>query len=222
MAETYSAETKILIEKAKALSEHLQLLINSDTRQFIVRNNRDPLALMYWNIVFEHHQGLLLLLKHLYPAPAFALLRVVQEASFRSFLVMFGTEKQVAAIKAGTYQMDFKAVGEQIDQKLQIGPLVQPRMQLTTKALHDFTHSGPQQLLRQFSRVGADEVDIASSYADDEINGLVSEATVAIGLTTMFTTEYFDLPLENTIGIELVGNFVSGIKPHPPIARTTR
>jgi hypothetical protein len=163
---------------------------------------------MYWNILFEHHQGLLLLLENDLPVPAFALLRVLQEAFFRSFLVMFGSERQVAAIKDGTYQTDFEAVGRQIDAKLSSGPMVQIRTQTTIRALHGFTHGGPQQLTRQF-RKGSNGLDIISNYSAAEVCGLVNESVVAVGLAAAFTTEFLCLNAGNSDALHLVDQYVN-------------
>jgi hypothetical protein len=210
---SYSRETKHVIEKAMALSERLQLLINSNDRQYIIRSHRDPLAFMYWNIVFEHHQGLIFLLHNDYLAPAFALLRILQEAVCRSFLAMFGTERQAAAITNGTYQTDFEAVGRQIDEKLESGPLVQARMKDTIKALHGFTHGGPHQLTRQF-RKARDGMEVISSYSDEEVRGLVNETIPPVGITAAFTTEFFELASENSLALEMVNEFVQSTA-HP-------
>jgi len=194
-----------------ALSESLQLLINSDDRQYTIRNHRDPVALMYWNIVFEHHQGLLLLLRHYYPAPAFALLRVLQESVCRSFLTMFGTERQFEAIKKGTYQTDFAAIGQQMDEKLGSGSILQGRMKETIKALHGFIHSGPQQLMRQFRAKDGGTADIISNYSDGEVCGLVNESIPPVSLMAAFTTEFLNLPVENEQALKLVHEYVQGL-----------
>jgi hypothetical protein len=50
-----------LIVTANSLSERLQLLLSND-RQHVIKTNRDGLVLLHWSLVFEHHQGMLLLL----------------------------------------------------------------------------------------------------------------------------------------------------------------
>src|SRR6266446_6028394 len=88
------------IAQANSLSERLQLLLSND-RQHVNKTNRDALCLLHWSIIFDHHQGILLLLQHILHAPAFALLRPFEEAFVRSFVVMYGTENQVQAIWKG-------------------------------------------------------------------------------------------------------------------------
>jgi hypothetical protein len=215
----YSEQTQHIIDDAFTLSERLQLLINSDRRSFVIRSGRDPMALMYWNIAFEHHQGLLLLLKHYYPAPAFALLRVLHEAAFRSFLAMFGTEKQLAAMKEGTYQMDFAAVAKMIDEKMESDPMLEPLMRYIIKGLHGFTHGGPQQLLRQFKRM-PDSIDITSAYSEMEVCGLVGQTVIIIGLVAAFTTEFFNLSAENTKALEILVEHIQKFPKLDPAAAT--
>ena len=190
-----------------ALSQRLQLLINRNDEGYVIRSHRDPLALMYWNIVFEHHQGLLFLLQNHYPAPAFALLRILQEAAFRLIVVMNGTENQFVSIKTDTYKTDFVEVGKLIDQKLESGPIVQLRTQDTIKALHGFTHGGPHQLTRQFCKLD-DSLNIMSNFSDSEIRGLVNETIPIVSLTAAFTTEFFNMVTENSTALQLLDEHV--------------
>ena len=68
------------------------------------RTRRDHVALRYWTIMFEHHQGILLLLHTKHYAPAFALMRPISECFMRLFLVTNGTDAQYDSILKGTYQ----------------------------------------------------------------------------------------------------------------------
>jgi hypothetical protein len=177
------------------MSDQLQLLVNG--RGVLVRNKRDPLALMYWNIVFDHQQGIFLLLKEFFDAPAFALLRVFMESMFRACVVMLGPETEVEMIKQGRYKLNPDRVAKIIDDELESPePLVQSRVRLTFKTLHGFTHSGAEQLVRQFGR-GSDGMDIVSSYSDEDVCSLVNETAVPIVLLSHFMTAYLDLPEEN-------------------------
>src|SRR6267378_4600289 len=100
-----------LIIQASGLSERLQLLLSND-RQHVIKTDRDGLCLIHWSLIFEHHQGILLLLRHGLCASAFALVRPFEEAFLRSFLVMYGTPGQFAAIKNGTYSTEFEVIGK--------------------------------------------------------------------------------------------------------------
>ncbi len=91
------ASTIELITAANSLSERLQLLLSNDT-QHVIKTNRDGLVLLHWSLIFEHHQGMLLLLRNGFPAPAFALMRPLEEAFLRLFVAMNGTDKQAGVL----------------------------------------------------------------------------------------------------------------------------
>jgi hypothetical protein len=173
-----------LINQAMTLSERLMLLISND-RAHVNRTDRDALCLMHWSLIFEHHQGILLLLQHHYHASAFALLRPFEEAFARSAVVMFGTAKQAAAIWNGTYKTDFEAIGKQINKRLKqeahFGAWFKDRINM----MHGFTHGGKEQLVRL-----AQGSDIISSYTEKEIRALVLETLTIAFLAAIFTTEF--------------------------------
>src|SRR6266446_5218886 len=109
--------TEDLIAQARSLSEHLQLLLSND-RQHVNKTNRDAIVLLHWSLIFEHYQGILLLLQNGLPAPAFALMRPLEEAFLRMFVAMNGTEKQVAALWKGRYHTEFELVWKHIYEKI--------------------------------------------------------------------------------------------------------
>jgi hypothetical protein len=78
-------------------SEHLSVSLEHllIEKSYTIRNNRDGVCLLYWSLIFEHHQGILLLLRTKHYAPAFALMRPIAEAFLRLQLVMHGTEAQL-------------------------------------------------------------------------------------------------------------------------------
>src|SRR6266849_3559523 len=117
------ASTIDLITQATSLIERLQLLLSND-RQHVIKTNRDGLVLLHWSLVFEHHQGMLLLLRNGFPAPAFALMRPLEEAFLRLFVAMNGTEKQAGALWKGTYNVEFEVVWKQIYEKIRLQPNV--------------------------------------------------------------------------------------------------
>src|ERR1700687_4761776 len=169
--------TEDLIAQARSLSEHLQLLLSND-RQHVNKTNRDALVLLHWSLIFEHHQGILLLLQNGLPAPAFALMRPLEEAFLRMFVTMNGAEKQAAALWKGRYHTEFELVWKQIYEKIGLQSNVSPWLQTKIKGLHGFTHGGKEQLVRQ-----ASGSDIVSSYTDDEIRSLVQE-TIPVAFLT--------------------------------------
>jgi hypothetical protein len=101
------------IAQANDLSGRLDLLLSND-RQHVNRTTRDGLCLLHWSLIFEHHQGMLLLLRHGFYAPAFALMRPLEEAFLRLFVAMNGTENQAKALWNGTYNTEFEVVWRQI------------------------------------------------------------------------------------------------------------
>src|SRR6267378_2907527 len=111
------ASTIELITAANSLSERLQLLLSNDT-QHVIKTNRDGLVLLHWSLIFEHHQGMLLLLRNGFPASAFALMRPLEEAFLRSFVAMNGTDEEAVALWKGTYKTKFEVVWKQIYAKI--------------------------------------------------------------------------------------------------------
>jgi len=205
-ATTHSiTRTEDLIAQARSLSERLQLLLSSD-RQHVNKTNRDALVLLHWSLVFEHHQGILLLLQNGLPAPAFGLMRTLEEAFLRMFVAMNGTEKQVAALWKGTYRTDFEAVWKQIYEQIGLQAGVAPWLQTKIKALHGFTHGGKEQLVRQ-----ASGSDIVSSYTDDEIRSLVQETIPVAFLTALFTTAFLDYQTEHQKAVKMLNEYTCGV-----------
>jgi|SRR5579859_643211 len=201
-----AANVQDLVAQALQLSERLQLLLSNET-QHVIKTSRDGLCLLHWSLIFEHHQGILVLLQQRLPAPAFALLRPLEEAFLRSFVVMHGTDKQAEAIKNGTYKTEPEIIGNQIDQKLGLmkghfGPSFKTKMPV----LHGFTHGGKEQLVRQ-SR----GLDIISSYTDDEVVTLVRETMSVAFLAALFITEFLVYPAENQAAMQMLNEYVQAI-----------
>ena len=106
-----NVEDQIIYAEQVSISfEHLLI-----EKSYTIRNNRDGICLLYWSLIFEHHQGILLLFHTKHYAPAFALMRPIAEAFLRLHIVMHGTAAQLAAIKEGTYNSEFATIGEQIE-----------------------------------------------------------------------------------------------------------
>lgn len=195
------ASTIELVTAAKSLSERLQLLLSSDT-QHVIKTNRDGLVLLHWSLIFEHHQAILLLLRNGFPAPAFALMRPLEEAFLRLFVAMNGTEKQAAALWKGTYNTEFEVVWKQIYEKIGLQPNGGAWLQTKIKGLHGFTHGGKEQLVRQ-----ASGSDIVSSYTDDEVRSLVQETMPIAFLTALFTTAFLNYPVEHQNAVAMFNEY---------------
>ncbi len=193
--------TEGLIAQATNLSERLLLLLSND-RPHVSKTNRDALVLLHWSLVFEHHQGMMLLLRNAFPAPAFALMRPLEEAFLRSFVAMNGTDEDAVALWKGTYRTKFEAVWKQIYEKIGLQSGVGPWLQTKIKALHGFTHGGKEQLVRQ-----ASGSDIISSYTDDEIRSLVRETMSIALLTALFTTAFLNYPTEHQKAVAMFNEY---------------
>ena len=175
------------IVRAEQLSASLEHLLAE--KSYTTRNDRDRVCLLYWSLIFEHHQGLLLLLRTKHYAPAFALMRPIAEAFLRLQIVIHGTEAQLAAIKEGTYNTEFKTIGEQIDRMAGLEkPLLGPFFEKNTKILHGFTHGGLEQLMRR-----SDGPDIIANYPDDEVRDVVNFTTMFAFLTAVHVADYLNL-----------------------------
>lgn len=190
-----------LVAQAANISERLQFLLSND-RQHVNKTNRDALCLLHWSLIFEHHQGMLLLLRHAFYAPAFALMRPLEEAFLRLFVAMDGTENQVASLWKGTYKTEFELVWKQIYDKIGLEPRFQPWFKNKIAALHGFTHGGKEQLVRQ-----ATGSDIASSYTGDEICSLVRETMPVVFLTALFTTAFLEYPTEHQRAVSILNDY---------------
>ena len=189
-----------MILRAEELSVSLESLLVE--KSYVVRNNRDGLCLLYWSLIFEHHQGILLLLHHKMCGPAFALMRPLVEAFLRLQLVMHGTESQLTAIKDGTYNTDFTNIGEQIDQMAGIEPLLGPFFRKNTKILHGFTHGGLEQLHRR-----SKGTDIIANYAEDEVRDVIRFTTMFAYLTSVHISDYLGLDAEFKSAMKLYDEY---------------
>jgi len=193
-----------LIAQANNLSERLDLLLRSD-RQHVVKTNRDDLCLRYWSIVFDHHQGMLLLLRHGFHAPAFALMRPLEEAFLRLFVAMNGTENQAKALRNGTYKTEFEVVWRQLYEKVGLEPRFGPWLEEKIKVLHGFTHGGKEQLVRQ--SCGS---DIVSSYTDDEVFSLIQGTMPIAFFTALLTTAFLGFQTEHQSAVAMLNEYVQG------------
>lgn len=190
-----------VITQATDLSERLQLLLSND-RQHVNKTNRDGLCLLHWSLIFDHHQGMLLLLRHGFHAPAFALMRPLEEAFLRLFLAMYGTENQAKALWEGTYSTEFEAVWKQVYDKIGLEARFDSWFKDKVKALHGFTHGGKEQLVRQ-----ARGSDIVSSYTEDEVRSLVRETMPIALLTALLTTAFCEYQAEHQSAVEIFNEY---------------
>jgi len=200
------AETAMSLEgviaQANAWSERLQLLLSND-RQHVTKTNRDGLCLLHWSLIFDHHQGMLLLLRHGFHAPAFALMRPLEEAFLRLFVAMYGTENQAKALWNGTYHTEFEVMWRQVYEKIGLEPRFDQWFKDKIKASHGFTHGDKEQLIRQ-----ASGSDIVSSYTDDEVRSLVRETLPIALLTALLTTGFLEYRAAHQSAVEIFNEYV--------------
>jgi len=200
--------TELMVAHVSKLSEKVQLLVSND-RQHVTKTHRDALALAYWTILFEYHHGILALVRTGNPTSAFAFLRVFEEAFLKLFLVINGTDRQVQAIWEGSYGTDFGAVGAQIDKAMNAAaPLFGPKLKAQIGALHSFTHSGPEQLVRQLTKLPDGTSDITPNYSDQEIRHLVVETMVIIFLAGAFLTEFLNYSEESKTAVAMFNDYI--------------
>jgi hypothetical protein len=198
--------TQVMVAHANKLSKRVQLLV-SNNRQHVNKTNRDAFALTYWTILFEHHNGILTLIRSGNPTSAFSLFRVFEEAFAKLFLVMFGTESQFRSISDGTYNTDFAAIGEQMDRKMGAEPMFGPRLKAYKKALHGFTHNGLEQVVKHLSKQ-PDRLDITPNYSDKDVRSLVQETMPVIFIAGALMTEFLNLPEENAVDLQMFDDYV--------------
>jgi hypothetical protein len=205
--------TELMINHAAVLSNHVQILISNE-RKHVVRSRRDILALAYWTLLFEHHQGILILLRNHSPSPAFALLRPFEEAFLNLFVTMFGDDNNVELISKGRFRPNFETIGKQIDEKLghsttthNFGTWFKNRIDV----LHGLTHGGLPQLNNQVSIKGSGdsrEMDVVSSFSDDDIRSLVQQTMPTIFMAAAFVSEFLDYPAEYDLALKKFAEYV--------------
>jgi hypothetical protein len=192
-----------LAQKIKAADDigvQLQSVLNN--KSYELRAGRDGLSLLYWSLVVDLHSGILLLLHNENHSPALALVRPLVEAFLRLHVAINGTENQLAALKNGTYQTDFAAVGKQIDEAYRVEPLFGPFLQNSKDALHGFTHGGLEQLLRH--RV---EGEIRPNFPDSEVLEVITLTTLIAFLTVLAVTEFLGLYAEHESAIKMFDTY---------------
>jgi hypothetical protein len=198
---------EFMVAHATQLSMRVQLLISND-RQHITKTHRDMLALAYWTMLFEYHNGLLTLVRNNNLTSAFAMLRIFEEAFLKMYLVMFGSDNQVQAIWTNKYGTDFAAVGEMIDKKIGNVPLWGPKLKDQIKTLHGFTHSGTQQIVRQLTKLEDGNSTVAPNYDDGHVRLLVVETMPMIFMAGAFITEFLGYPDEHKSAIGMFNDFL--------------
>jgi len=205
------------IRRANESSVRLEHLLFE--KPYTIKTNRDGLCLRYWSLVFEIHQGILLLLLTKHYAPAFALMRPIAEPFFRLHVAIHGTEAQLASLKNGTYNTEFEKVGEQIDQTYGLEPLFGPWFNKNrTSILHGFTHGGLEQLMRRSSGT-----EIIPNYSEEEVRDVVLFTTLFAFLTALAITDFLGFKAEFETASQMFSEYLhptSGQILHQPCTKS--
>ena len=190
------------IQRAGGISVRLQSLLIG--KAHTTRTLRDPTCLHYWSLIFELHQGVVILLRAQHFAPAFALMRPIAECFCRLWLVMYGSEAQFDSIVKGTYTTEFTTVMAEIDAAVWKEPLLGNWLTKgRLRILHGFTHGGVEQLIRQ-----SDGNDIVSNYPEAEVRGVLDFTTFFAFMTALFTTDFLGYIPENQTAREMFKEFL--------------
>jgi len=163
-------------------------------------------------MLFEHHQGILLLLRHKIYAPAFALMRTLVEMFLRMHMAMHGTEAQLASLKNGTYQTEFANIGEKINQFYGAEPLLAPWLKENATILHGFAHGGLEQLDRRRSGTA-----IIANYSDTDVRDVVDFTTFFPILVSVTVTQFLGFDPECKRALEITSEY---LRLHPNSGRS--
>jgi hypothetical protein len=195
-----------LIKQAKARAEELQRLVSED-RSYVVKSERDPICLGYWTLFFEHHYSILLLAEHRMNASAFALLRPFEEAFFRMFLTMYGTQNQFEAIRDGKYELDFTDAAKRLSTHLGLQcTTLEDIYKIRKGRLHGFTHGGREQLYRFLAGR-----DIVSNFTEEELGTTVEGTMFQIHLAAKLVTAFLGLANENAFASAAFEQFTKDV-----------
>lgn len=183
------------ITQAFNLNHRLQHLLGSHEEENVVKKHgrRQVLSMLYWAIIVEHHQGILHLIESDYHASAFALLRSFEEAFLRSFVAVYGTDNELAALWDDKYNAEFEVVGKQMDKELEYGPFLKDHI----KMLHSFTHGGRIQWIK-FISVDSNHIGtVASKFLNDEALALVMITTLVLFLAALIMADFWGYTSEH-------------------------
>ena len=90
------------IDRAKIFGEKVEELVVRKGQ--CPTGERETLLIGYWALIFDFHKGVLTLLVANHFGSAFALMRPVMEALFRSHLIIMGTEEEIRQIQLDQYR----------------------------------------------------------------------------------------------------------------------
>jgi len=148
--------------------------------------DRERLLLAHWSLALDLDKSILALMRHQFYGGAFALLRPIVEAQIRAHVVLMGSDEDVTKIKDDKYNVNFKAIGGEIDTVFGLDGFFEKFLNEATGTLHSFTHSGLSQLGRRFKRN-----DLVAHYEDGEIIEVIRISSTAVFMVTNLVAKYF-------------------------------
>jgi len=191
------------IQQTLKTAEKLQRLVSED-RPHVIKDERDPLCLIYWTLMFEHHFSILSLARIEMNSSAFALVRPFEEAFFLLVLAMHGTTNEFRSIRNGTLSMDFAHAGKTLDDVLAKGGAItaagasmESWYKVRKDRLHSFTHGGMWQVVRH-----VDGHDIAPKFPEKEVREMVETTMLHVHLAACLVTLFLNLNTEHGIAVD--------------------
>lgn len=178
---------EVEIDRATTFCQQLEdLVVEKGSVTIGQDEDRDRLLLAHWALAFDLDKSILALMRHKFYGGAFALLRPLIEAQIRAHVVLMGSPKDVSQIKDDKYNVNFDAIGAEIDKNFGLKGYYERFLNGATGALHSFTHSGLSQLGRRFKGD-----DLVAHYDDEEIIEVIHTATTAVFFVNVLVTKRF-------------------------------
>lgn len=134
-------------------------------------SDRNRLSAACFHQALEHHQAIVLLVRHNLIGSAFALVRPMFEIYVRAiWLGKRASAEDLLRFQGGKLKMEFAEMVADIElhEGYNVGVLSDVKMK-SWRAMNDFTHGGPLQTMRRIT-----EDSITSNYSDEEIQEVLA------------------------------------------------
>jgi hypothetical protein len=113
--------------------------------------------------------------------------------------VLEGSDDDVDKIRKDKYRVNFKTIGNRIDEAFNLEGYYHGFLPEASTVLHSFTHSGLHQLN---SRING--LDLQEHYPGSDILGVICMSGIAVSFVTSLVTYKFKLEVEREKSEELV------------------
>lgn len=198
-----AAEIQNEIDRAAKLGEQLyQLLVGKGC---FIKSERERFLTAYWDLLFDYHHGILVLIHNQCDGAAFALARIVVETLLRAHLAVRGTEKQLQILRDDRpvkfTEENIGSVDELFALEGLFGNMLTEEVR---KVLHSFAHSGTSHVERRFTGD-----NLLANYHDDEKQELIHSASACAFMVTSLTAAHFGFQDEWTKANGLYNEYVS-------------